>query len=77
MAIGDGMLAEVLLDYFHQHAEEFEQFVLERAGIGEGYVSWRGEETQKRLVLKVTTLGSGPSVVSEREYALKMETISS
>ena len=48
MAIGDGMLAQVLLDYFHQHAEEFEQFLLERAGIGEGYVRWRGEETQKR-----------------------------
>ena len=28
MAIGDGMLAQVLLDYFHQHAEEFEQFWL-------------------------------------------------
>jgi hypothetical protein len=50
MAIGDGMLAQVLLDYFHQHAEEFEQFLLERAGIGEGYVRWRGEETHKRLV---------------------------
>jgi len=24
MAIGDGMLAQVLLDYFQQHAEEFE-----------------------------------------------------
>ena len=47
MAIGDGMLAQVLLDYFQQHAEEFEQFVLERAGIGEGYVRWRGEETRK------------------------------
>jgi hypothetical protein len=29
MAIGDGMLAQVLLDYVQQHAEEFEQFVLE------------------------------------------------
>ena len=36
MAIGDGMLAQVLLDYLQQHAEELEQFVLERAGIGEG-----------------------------------------
>ena len=26
MALGDGMLAQVLLDYFQQHAEEFEQF---------------------------------------------------
>jgi hypothetical protein len=77
MAIGDGMLAQVLLDYFQQHAEEFEQFVLERAGIGEGYVRWRGEETQKRLVLKLTTLGSGPSIVAEREYAMKIATISS
>jgi hypothetical protein len=76
MTIGDGMLAQVLLDYFQQHAEEFEQFVLERAGIGEGYVRWRGEDTQKRLVLKVTTLGSGPSIVDEREYAMKIETIS-
>ena len=75
MAIGDGMLAQVLLDYFHQHADEFEHFLLERAGIGEGYVRWRGEATQKRLVLKVTTLGSGPSIVSEREYAMKIETI--
>ena len=75
MAIGDGMLAQILLDYLHQHAEEFEQFVLERTGIGEGYVRWRGEETQKRLVLKVTTLGSGPSIVAEREYALKIATI--
>jgi hypothetical protein len=72
---GDGMLAQVLLDYFQQHAEELEQFVLERAGISEGYVRWRGEETQKRLVLKVTTLASGPSIVSEREYAMKIETI--
>jgi hypothetical protein len=70
------MLAQVLLDYFHQHAEEFEQFLLDRAGIGEGYVRWRGEEPQKRLVLKITTLGSGPSVVAEREYAMKIETIS-
>ena len=75
MAIGDGMLAQVLLDYLQQHAEEFEQFLLERAGIGEGYVRWRGEETHKRLVLKVTTLGSGPSIVSEREYAMKIATI--
>ena len=67
MARGDGMLAQVLLDYLQQHAEEFEQFLLERAGIGEGYVRWRGEETQKRLVLKGTTLRSGPSIVSERE----------
>jgi len=75
MAIGDGMLARILLDYLHQHAEEFEQFVLERAGIGEGYVRWRGEETHKRLVLKITMLGSGPSIVAEREYAMKIETI--
>ena len=75
MAIGDGMLAQALLDYFQQHAEEFEQFLLERAGIGEGYVRWRGDEVHKRLVLKVTTLGSGPSIVSEREYAMKIETI--
>ena len=75
MAIGDGMRAQVLVDYFQQHAEECEQFFLERAGIGEGYVRWRGEETQKRLVLKMTTLGSGPSIVAEREYAMKMATI--
>ena len=75
MAIGDGMRAQVLVDYFQQHAEEFEQFFLERAGIGEGYVRWRGEETQKRLVLKMTTLGSGPSSVAERKYAMKMATI--
>jgi len=75
MAIGDGMLAQILLDYLHQHAEEFEQFVLERAGIGEGYVRWRGEETHKRLILKITMLGSGPSIVAEREYAMKIETI--
>ena len=75
MAIGDGMLAQILLDYLHQHAEEFEQFVLGRAGIGEGYVRWRGEETHKRLVLKITMLGSGPSIVAEREYAMKIETI--
>jgi len=75
MARGDGMLAQVLLDYLQQHAEEFEQFLLERAGIGEGYVRWRGEEPHKRLVLNVTTLGSGPSIVSEREYAMKIATI--
>jgi hypothetical protein len=50
-------------------------FLLERAGIDEGYVRWRGEETQKRLVLKLTTLGSGPSIVAEREYAMKIATI--
>jgi hypothetical protein len=75
MAIGDGMLARVLLYYFQKHVDEFEQFLLERAGIGEGYVRWRGEESQKRLVLKLTTLGSGPSIVAEREYAMKIETI--
>jgi hypothetical protein len=47
MAIGDGMLAQVLLDYFQQHADEFEQFVLERAGIGEGYVRWRERSHRK------------------------------
>jgi hypothetical protein len=75
MAIGDGMLAQVVLDFFQQHADGFEQLVLERAGIGEGYVRWRGEGTQKRLVLKITTLGSGPSIVAEREYAMRIETI--
>jgi hypothetical protein len=30
---------------------------LERAGIGEGYVRWRGEETHKRLVLKMAQYG--------------------
>ncbi len=66
---------DAIVSYFQQHAEEFEQFLLERAGIGEGYVRWRGEETNKRLVLKITTLGSGPSIVAEREYAMKIETI--
>jgi hypothetical protein len=75
MTLGDGMLAQVLLEYFQQHAEECEPLVLERAGIGEGYVRWRREETQKSLVLKITTLGSGPSIVAEREYAMKIETI--
>ena len=65
MSIGDGMLAQALFDYFQQHTEEFEQFLLERAGIGDGYIRWRGEEKHKRLVLKITTLGSGPSIVSE------------
>jgi hypothetical protein len=38
MAIGDGMLAQALLDYFDQHTEEFEKFLLDRAAIGDGYV---------------------------------------
>jgi hypothetical protein len=75
MTLGDGMLAQALLDYFEQHSEEFEQFLLERAEINEGYVRWRGELTQKRLILKIVTHGSGPSTVSEREYAIKIETI--
>jgi hypothetical protein len=32
MAIGDGMLAQALLDYFDQHTEEFEKFLLGRDG---------------------------------------------
>jgi len=31
MAIGDGMLAQALLDYFDQHTEEFEKFLLNRS----------------------------------------------
>ena len=75
MAIGDGMLAQALLDYFDQHTEEFEKFLPDRAAIGDGYVMWKGDKPNKRLLLTFTIFGWDGSKRSERDYALKIETI--
>ena len=54
MAIGDGMLAQALLDYFDQHTEEFEKFLLDRAAIGDGYVIWKGDKPKGGVVTVVS-----------------------
>ena len=48
MAIGNGMLAQALLDYFDQHTEECKTFLLDRAAIADGYVIWKGDTPNKR-----------------------------
>ena len=75
MAIGDGMLAQALLDYFDQHTEEFETFLLDRAAIADGYVLWKGDTPNKRLLLTFTILGWDGCKRSARDYALKIETL--
>jgi hypothetical protein len=77
MAIGDGMLAQALLDYFDQHTEEFEKFLLDRAAIGDGYVIWKGDKPNKRLLLTFTIFGWDGSKRSARDYAIKIKTLKS
>ena len=75
MAIGNGMLAQALLDYFDQHTEECETFLLDRAAVGDGYVMWKGDTPNKRLLLTFTIFGSDGSKRSERDYALTIATL--
>ena len=75
MVLGDGMLAQALLDYFDQHTEEFEKFLLDRAAIGDGYVMWQGDTPNTRLLLTFTIFGWDGSKRSERDYAITIATI--
>jgi hypothetical protein len=75
MALGNGMLAQALLDYFDQHTEEFETFLLDRAAIADGYVLWKGDTSNKRLLLTFTIFGWDGCKRSARDYALKIETL--
>ena len=75
MTISNAMLAQGLLDYFQQHAKEFEDFLMERFDIGDGYVTWREDERNKRLVLTVTRKAEDMGTLSEREYAIRIETV--
>jgi hypothetical protein len=74
MALGNGMLAQALLDYFDQHTEECETFLLDRAAIADGYILWKGDTPNKRLLLTFTVLGWDGCKRSARDYAIKIET---
>jgi len=75
MAIGNGMLAQALLDYFDQHTEEFETFLLDRAAIADGYVLWKGDTPNRRLLRTFTSCGWDSCSRSARDYAIKIETL--
>ena len=51
------MRAQALLDYFDQHTEECEKFLLDHAEIGDGYVLWQGDTPNKRVLIACITLG--------------------
>jgi hypothetical protein len=75
MALGDGMLAQALLEYFDQHTEECETFLLDRAAIADGYVLWKGDTLNKRLLFTFTIFGWDGRKRSARDYALNIETL--
>jgi hypothetical protein len=75
MSISDAMLAQSLLDYFEQHTKEFEDFLIERFRIDDGYVAWREDKENKRLLLTVTKKAQGGETLSQRDYAISVETV--
>ena len=73
MAISEAMLAQAVLEYFEQHAEEFEKFLLNRYRIDNGYVSWGEDIRNQRLRLTATRLAQSGEIVSERDYHIRIE----
>jgi hypothetical protein len=76
MSLSDAMLADVLLRYLDEN-EEFERHVLERAETTNdwAYITLKGDEPHKRLVLRFVQKDMGGGTLSERVYAIKIETI--
>ena len=76
MSISDAMLADVLLRYLDEN-EEFEGQILERAGTTKdwAYITLRGDEPNKRLVLRFVQKAMDAGTLSERVFAIKIETI--
>ena len=75
MALSDAMLAQALLDYFDQHTEDFETFLLDRAAIGDGYVLWQGDAPHKRVLIAFTIFGGEGRTLSHRTYAIKIAAV--
>lgn len=77
MGLSDAMLAEALLEYLHQDFERLEKWILNRCELEKhsGVVVLKADEGNRRLVLTVKRLGQDASTVSERDYAIRIETI--
>lgn len=75
MALSDALLAQALLDYFDQHTEDFEMFLLDRAEIGDGYVLWQGDAPHNRVLLAFTSFGGDGRTLSQRAYAITIDTV--
>lgn len=75
MALSDALLAQALLDYFAQHTEDFAQFLLARAAMGEGAVLWQGDAPHNRVLIAFTILGGEGRKLSQHTYALKIATV--
>jgi hypothetical protein len=72
MAISEAMMAQALFDYFQQHEKCFEEFILERCNIDDGFVSWGGDNTNKRLLLIVTKRAQDGGILAESDYAINI-----
>ncbi len=72
MAITEAMLAQALLKYFQQHKEEFEEFLDESYHLGDVYVTWRPDPTDRRILVNVRREGTG-GMLSERDLAIRIE----
>jgi hypothetical protein len=76
MAISNAMLAQALLEYFQQNAESFGAFLTGRFQIDDGYVTWSEDARNKRLLVTVTIKAQDGETLSQRVYAIKIESIS-
>jgi hypothetical protein len=75
MSLSEAMLADVLLGYLREN-EEFERRVLEKAEIAKdyAYITLKGGPN-KRLLLRFVQEAQGGGIVSEKVFAIKIETI--
>jgi hypothetical protein len=73
------MLAQGILEYLQGHGQEFEGFLLSRFGMDDldgGQVTCRADPANRRLLVRVTRMGSGQAPLWEQEFALKIEEVS-
>jgi hypothetical protein len=73
MALSEAMLAQALLEYFGQHAEGFEKFLVDRYDIAHGYVTWSEDLGNRRLLVRVGRESQAGGIVWDNEYAVRLE----
>jgi hypothetical protein len=75
MAVSVGLIAQTIFNYFKEHDEEFEAYLLEHCEVDEGTATWQEDRTGKCLVLRITRMGQDGEKLAEDEYSLKLTKI--
>ena len=75
MALSDAMLASAIKDFLSDNSVAFEKFLYERYNLDTS-VNFNGEvENRKRVIVVIETLTQDEKPMSERHYALHIETL--